>query len=227
MSITSPPEVAAQRPTPGHRSGEGLRDKRDKWERRTAWPLAIIAVTTLIVFVMSAALDIRPPWQPVLDWTAWALFATDYLARLRLTPARQRWSWAKAHPLDLAAVALPALRVLRVIATLARLVVVAQRGRAERLMVTTVISALALTVVGAAAVLNAERLSADANITTYPDALWWALATVTTVGYGDYYPTTGDGRLIATVLMIVGIGVVGTVTASVATRLIGANSAQH
>lgn len=197
-----------------------LTDRREAWERSTSWPLAIVAVITLVVFVVSAALDVQPPWQPLLDWFAWGLFAVDYFARLRLTPHTQRWAWVKGHPLDLAAVAVPALRILRVIATLARLVVVAQRGAAERIMVTTVGSALALTVVGAAAVLNAERAAPGGNITTYPDALWWALATVTTVGYGDFYPTTADGRLIAAILMVVGIGVVGTVTAAVASRLI-------
>lgn len=197
-----------------------LTERRDAWEHTTGWPLAIVAIVTLVVFVVSAALDVQPSWQPFLDWLAWGLFAVDYLVRLRLTPGPQRWSWVRGHPLDLAAVAVPALRVLRVIATLARLVVVAQRGAAERIMVTTVGSALGLTVVGAAAVLNAERGAPSGNITTYPDALWWALATITTVGYGDFYPTTGDGRLIAAVLMVVGIGVVGTVTAAVASHLI-------
>jgi voltage-gated potassium channel len=208
-------------------TGVAPTDRRTAWERHTAWPLALVAVATLVVFVVAAALDAQPSWQPVLDWAAWGLFATDYAVRLRLTPTGDRWQWIKKHPLDLAAVALPALRVLRVIATLARLIVVAQRGRAERIMVTTVGSALALTVVGAAAVLNAERLSADANITNYPDALWWALTTVTTVGYGDHYPTTPDGRLIAAILMVIGIGVVGTVTAAVATSLVRASPAEQ
>lgn len=199
--------------------------RRERWESRTAWPLALVAVATLVVFVVSAALDTQPAWQMMLDWTAWALFATDYVVRLVLTPSDERWGWIKSHPLDLAAVAVPALRVLRVIATLARLVVVAQRGRAERIMFTTVGAALALAVVGAAAVLNAERTSDVANITTYPDALWWALTTVTTVGYGDHYPTTPDGRVIAAVLMVVGIGVVGTVTAAVASSLIRSRTA--
>ena len=196
-------------------------DRRAEWEARTTWPLAVIAVISLLVFVITAALDVEPAWQPLLDWGAWAFFAIDYATRLRLTPSRERRQWVRSHPLDLAAVAVPALRVLRVIAILARLVVAAQRGAAERIMVTTVGSALALTIVAAAAVLRAQRASVEANITTFPDAVWWALTTVTTVGYGDHFPTTGEGRLIATLLMVVGIGVVGTVTASVAARIVG------
>jgi len=72
---------------------------------------------------------------------------------------------------------------------------------------------------GAIAVLDAEQDAADANITTFGDALWWACTTVTTVGYGDRYPVTLEGRAVAVVLMIIGIGVVGAVTASVATWL--------
>jgi voltage-gated potassium channel len=73
---------------------------------------------------------------------------------------------------------------------------------------------------GAVAVLDAERSAPGANITSFGDALWWASTTVTTVGYGDRYPVTTEGRLIAVALMVVGIGLVGAVTASVATWMV-------
>lgn len=68
--------------------------------------------------------------------------------------------------------------------------------------------------------LEAERGSPEATISTFGDALWWGLATITTVGYGDMYPVTGLGRLIAAVLMIGGVSVVGILTASFASWLI-------
>ena len=80
---------------------------------------------------------------------------------------------------------------------------------------------------GALAVLDAERDAPEANITTFGDALWWACATVTTVGYGDHYPVSGEGRVVAVVLMVVGIGVVGAVTASVATWILGRVEAER
>jgi hypothetical protein len=52
-----------------------------------------------------------------------------------------------------------------------------------------------------------------ANITSFPDALWWALASITTVGYGDRFPVTADGRMVAMFLMIIGIGLFGSLTA--------------
>src|SRR6266508_1257773 len=60
-----------------------------------------------------------------------------------------------------------------------------------------------------------------ANITTFGDALWWSTTTVTTVGYGDRFPVTTGGRLIAVALMVGGIAVVGAVTGSVAAWMVG------
>lgn len=66
------------------------------------------------------------------------------------------------------------------------------------------------------AVLDAERGAPDATITTFPDALWWTLSTITTVGYGDLYPVTPEGRLVAATLMVGGIALLGVLTGLVA-----------
>src|SRR5512132_766406 len=67
-----------------------------------------------------------------------------------------------------------------------------------------------LAVCAALAVLDAERPSPDANLTDFGYAIWWAVTTMTTVGYGDHYPVTAAGRLVAFGLMISGIALVGT-----------------
>jgi hypothetical protein len=72
----------------------------------------------------------------------------------------------------------------------------------------------------ALAVLDAERGKPGANITTFGDAIWWAMTTITTVGYGDRYRTTAIGRLAAAGLMIGGIALLGVVTATLASWLI-------
>ena len=64
--------------------------------------------------------------------------------------------------------------------------------------------------------LDVERAAAKGNITTFSDALWWAVSTITTVGYGDHYPVTTAGRAIGIALMIVGVGIFGVVAASAA-----------
>jgi len=69
-----------------------------------------------------------------------------------------------------------------------------------------------------------EHDAPGATITTFRDAMWWAVVTTTTVGYGDYTPVTAAGRIIATAVMIVGVGLIGTVSASVASWFVRRHS---
>lgn len=195
--------------------------RRLSWERRVELPLLLLAV----VFLVAYALPILNPGLPrsvgracsFVAWLIWALFAIDYVVRLAL--AKQRRSFVKGSLLDLASVVLPvlrplrALRLLRVLTALDRRATASLHGR----FVLYVPSAVALIVlVASLAVLDAERGHPKANITSFPDAAWWAATTVTTVGYGDRYPTTGVGRLVAVALMLAGIALLGVVTATVA-----------
>lgn len=68
--------------------------------------------------------------------------------------------------------------------------------------------------------LEAERFAEGSKITTFGDAIWWAIVTITTVGYGDLYPVTLLGRVIAVVLMLSGIVVIGILTAALASWLV-------
>jgi voltage-gated potassium channel Kch len=82
------------------------------------------------------------------------------------------------------------------------------------------IAVVATIFLGAWLVLLFEEKAKASNIHDYPDALWWAIVTVTTVGYGDRYPVTEGGRIVAVVLMLVGIGLIGVLTATVASVFI-------
>ena len=75
--------------------------------------------------------------------------------------------------------------------------------------------------VGAIAVLDAENATTGSRITNLPDALWWSLVTLTTVGYGDLYPITLEGKMVASILMLMGIGLVSAVAGIFATWLSG------
>jgi voltage-gated potassium channel len=76
--------------------------------------------------------------------------------------------------------------------------------------------ALALNLIAAALVLSFERDMPGSNIHSFPDALWWAVTTITTVGYGDRFPVSPAGRGVAVVLMVSGIALFGIITASIA-----------
>lgn len=193
----------------------------ERWERRAEVPLLLLALAFLGAYawpVLDPRLD--PTLNTFLDyvsWTVWAAFALDFLVRLTL--ARDRAYYALHHWYDVALIALPVLRPLRLLRLLAFLRIL-NRSAAGNLAgrVTTYVMGAAVMAVGlgAVAILDAEQDAPKANITTIGDALWWAATTVTTVGYGDRYPVTTTGRIIAVTLMIVGIALVGAITASIA-----------
>jgi len=86
--------------------------------------------------------------------------------------------------------------------------------------------ALALNLIAAALVLSFERDMPGSNINSYPDALWWAVTTITTVGYGDRFPMSPAGRGVAVVLMVSGIALFGIITASIAAYFVEHNAEQ-
>ena len=157
----------------------------------------------------------------IVTWAAWALFAVDYGARLLLS--RNRIRFARGNVLDLAVVALPLLRPLRLLRLVALLSILnrATGGSMRGRVAVYIVGATSLVLfVASLAVLDAERGAKGATITTFGDALWWAMTTVTTVAYGDRYPITAEGRFIAGGLMLAGIALLGIVTASLASWLI-------
>jgi voltage-gated potassium channel len=195
--------------------------KVERWERRAEVPLILLAVAFLVAYawpVLDPRMDpgLRSFFTAV-SWTVYAAFALDVV--IRLTLAEERGRYALAHWYDLALVTLPVLRPLRLLRLVAVVRILdrsAGNSFAERAVVYMAGAAAMGAGLGSLAVLDAEQDSPHSNITHYGDALWWAAETVTTVGYGDFYPVTPEGRMVAVVLMVIGIGLVGTVTAAVA-----------
>jgi voltage-gated potassium channel len=108
-------------------------------------------------------------------------------------------------------------------------VLLGREGRSLHLKAAGAASAVLLVTMltGSWAVVAAEHGVRGASITTYPKALWWAAETATTVGYGDFYPVTWWGRVVATVVMAVGITTYGMVTAAIATWFVGRENKRH
>jgi voltage-gated potassium channel len=191
------------------------------WETRTATPLVVAAV--LFIGVLAYPVIEPDPSRGgelavrALNIAIWLVFAADYAVRLRLSPDRRRF--VRTHLADLAVVAVPALRPLRLLRLLsvARLVT----KRTKKLLLGSVLklvggAATLLVFVSAVGVLNYERPERDSNITDFGEALWWACTTITTVGYGDHYPITPAGKVIAVLLMLVGVALLGILTAGIA-----------
>ncbi len=200
-------------------------ERRTAWEDVTAWPLVAAAV----VFLVAYAWPILDPslssgWGAVCATVVglvWLLFAVDYAVRLALS--EQRGRFVRDNLVDLASVILPLLRPLQLLRLVRALRILDRKlgeslhGRVGYYLVAA--SSLAV-VIASLAVLDAEREAEGANITSIGDAVWWAFTTMTTVGYGDQYPVTTVGRCIAVGLMLFGVGLLGSVTASLASLLL-------
>lgn len=199
--------------------------RRLSWEIRAEWPLTAAALLFLIAYAWPILEpDLPAAWRSAfaaIAWATWALFAVDYVVRLRLSSDRR--GFVRHNVLDLVVVAVPLLRPLRLL-RLVTLLSVLNRHAGARLrgkVVTYAVGGTMLVVlVGALAGLDAEHRSAEANITTFGDALWWAIATITTVGYGDHFPVTPTGRSVAAGLMLAGVALLGTITAALASWLV-------
>ena len=194
------------------------------WERATEWPLTGAAAVILGVYAWEVLTNAQGGAKDTAELvinTVWALFGVDYLVRLTLAPSRGHWFLH--HLSDLAIIALPFLRPLRLL-RLVTLVSVIQRsaGTALRGRITlyTVGSAALLIFTSALAVLDAERHEPGSSIQSFGQALWWALTTFTTVGYGDSVPVSTQGRFIAVLLMIGGVALAGVVTATLASWIV-------
>ena len=200
-----------------------------EWLRTPLIIAALLAIPTIIV-QESALGGFWEILATVLDWCIWAMFAANLAIMLSIVGDRRRW--LIENPLDVLIVVftppfLPAtMKLARVlpIVRLVWLVVVANRLRnvfslqGLRYAVLIVFTV----VVGGGVIFVAVEPGQD--LSTW-DGLWWAAETVTTVAYGDIYPTTALGRIVATVVMTTGIGFVALLTGALAQRFLYGGSA--
>lgn len=207
----------------------------------TAYDLVIglLAIFSLIILIPLYFGNLSPSDQfvlIVLEDSLCAVFLFDFFRSLRLAPSKWGYFLKGGGWLDLlGSIPLSAFAIFR-IARLFRIIRLLRkmtggelrrmltRRLAQSTLLFTLVIALFLIFTISWIVLQAEQNAPGANIKTYHDAVWWAFVTITTVGYGDYYPVTGIGQSMAIILMFFGIGIIGVLSSYLATTFLSLQS---
>lgn len=203
--------------------------------------MLFLSIYVLLVLLVATVFSLPPEVSRLLnavDVAVCAVFAADFLIQLKA--AKRKWSYLKWGWIDLIS-SIPSLPFLRLgrVARIVRILRLLRGVRSTRVIVkhlfenrargtlaTVALITFVLIVFSSIAVLNVET-APDSTIRSAEDALWWSLATVTTVGYGDVYPKTTVGHFVAAVLMIAGVALFGTFTATIASFFVHQDAKQE
>jgi len=214
--------MSSQKPSADSNIRDHARGERiiAKWERHSAIPLALMALGYLALWAVQvlgrlSALQYELVEAAIL--VIWAFFIVDFAVRLFFSHDRAKF--LRNNVIELLALIVPvfrAFRMLRVITAVGILARVVQSLQA-RVNIYVAIVLPMLVFAGSLGVYEAEHGAPHATINTFGDAVWWAIVTVFTVGYGDLAPVTFDGRAIAVIMMLTGVALISVVTANLAT----------
>ena len=211
----------------GAKPSGGRHDLVDRIEHVTKFPMALLGVAWLVIAIVVLSDEVNGSASTLLVgslFALWVIMLVEYLVRLVVTPDPR--GYLKRRWVEPATVVVPPLQGWHVVG-IEKVTLLVREGelRVEAILkhhsLFRVLIAVAGTlIIGSWLVLLFEENAKGSNIHNYPDALWWAIVTVTTVGYGDRFPVTEGGRTVAVVLMLVGIGLIGVLTATVASVFI-------
>ena len=211
----------------GAKPSGGRHDVVDRIEEITKYPMALLGLAWLVIGIIVVTTDVNGMVSKTLVgvlFGLWVILLVEYLVRLVVSPDSR--GYLKRRWVEPATVALPPLQGWRLVG-IEKTTLLVREGQLRLAAILkhhslfrVLIAATGTLVLGAWLVLLFEENAKGSNIHSYPDALWWAIVTVTTVGYGDRYPITEGGRIVAAVLMLVGIGLIGVLTATVASVFI-------
>jgi voltage-gated potassium channel len=206
-------------------------DERSReWERRFQVPVTIAALSVIPVLIVTpedgTALMLA---LGLVDWLSWLVFATEVVVMLRVVP--DRGAWLRGHVLEVAIVLLTfpiiglfvsarLLKLLRLL-WLFRLAPVAHRLFTAAGVRSAAMLVALTAVVGGAVFAELEKGQTTAN------GIYWAITTMTTVGYGDPEPTNTATKIVAVVVMLVGIGFVAVLTGAIAQRFLAPDIAEE
>lgn len=203
-----------------------------KSEKPGLFQLIILVLSVYIIISLAISTFFRLDYQMqlLLDYIDNAIclvFLTDFAVRFYRAPRKlsfMKWGWidllSSIPMLDYLRVGrvfrmVRLFRLLRAFRSTKVLIDFLFRNRTKGTFTSALLIALLMLIFSSIAILQVET-APNSNIKSAEDALWWAFVTITTVGYGDKFPVTTEGRLIAAALMTVGVGLFGTFTAFVA-----------
>jgi voltage-gated potassium channel len=200
-----------------------------------------LSVFVIAALAAQAFFDLSAESIDVLDTADFAIcliFACDFLNSLSRSKNRFRymitWGWvdliSSIPTIDIfrwgrSARIFRIIRVFRVLRAARNLSSMAFAFRKENALWSALLLAIIFTISGSVAILQLEVVPSS-NIQDADDALWWSIVTITTVGYGDHFPVTPGGKILAFALMAIGIGLFGTLTAVIASKFIAADQNQ-
>lgn len=200
----------------------------------------LLTVFTLLALLIDTIFDLPDETSRILnvaDNIICGIFLLEFIYHLYKAP--DKWKFMKWGWIDLVA-SIPAvgflrvgrllrlvrlLRIVRAFNSMHEFIAAIFRNRVRDTIVAAILVAFFVIIFSSIAILQVEH-GPQVNIRNAEDALWWSYVTVTTVGYGDKYPVTGEGRIIAAVLMTVGVGLFGTFTGYVSSFFLGGRKKQ-
>jgi voltage-gated potassium channel len=215
-----------------------------------AYNIFILVLTVLSLAVMVLMLlpisEATRTLLEVYDAAICVIFLIDFFLNLRAARKKSDYFLRQGGWLDLVG-SMPSLGITQLgpllrLARLSRLARITRllRGEQKKALVkdvldhrshyatfVTILLALLVLISASVLVLQFESRSPDANITTGGDALWYAIVTITTVGYGDRYPVTMFGRITAAFIMFAGVGIIGALASILASVLVGGSSSSE
>ncbi len=196
-------------------------------ERLTELPLLVFSFAMIPLLIGPLIWELSPSEESVfltLDWFIWASFAVDMGIKFVIAP--QRLPYLRRHWLEVLVVVVPFFRPLRII----RIFLFGSRAWVGMRRLVNIdfllVYGIGLVIIAATVVASVEG-GENASIKSFPDALWWAVVTITTVGYGDMVPITATGRAVGFILMLGGIAFFSGLTANFASFLVKGHGDPH